>query len=196
VETFDIYLPMDRRQAIAEGRELPDRAEGSALFADISGFTPLAEALAVQLGSQRGVEELTHQLNRVYEALIVQVHRYGGSVIGFVGDAITCWFDGDDGLRATACALAMQRAIAPFAEIEVMSGITAALTIKVGIANGPVRRFRVGDPRIQYIDTLAGDTLRRMSLAEGLARRGAGEVVLDGDGVGGKENCTAAMWMT
>ena len=44
------YLPTDRRHAIADGIELRDRTRGSALFVDISGFTPLAEGLAKDLG--------------------------------------------------------------------------------------------------------------------------------------------------
>ena len=45
------YIPMDRRQALARGRALPDRAEGTALVADISGFTPLTDALVRELGA-------------------------------------------------------------------------------------------------------------------------------------------------
>ena len=33
------YIPMDRRQALVRPREFPDRTQGAALFADISGFT-------------------------------------------------------------------------------------------------------------------------------------------------------------
>jgi PleD family two-component response regulator len=44
-EPVSVYLPMDRRVALAQGESLPDRAEGSALFADISGFTPLTASL-------------------------------------------------------------------------------------------------------------------------------------------------------
>ena len=43
--------------------------------------------------AERGAEELTRTISQVYTALIDEVHRYGGSVIGFAGDAITCWFD-------------------------------------------------------------------------------------------------------
>ncbi|MCA9959319.1 MAG: hypothetical protein KC443_09815, partial [Anaerolineales bacterium] len=64
------YIPMDRRQAIAYGDVLPQRTQGATLFADISGFTPLTEALARELGPKRGAEELTVHLNRVYDALI------------------------------------------------------------------------------------------------------------------------------
>jgi class 3 adenylate cyclase len=111
------YIPMDRRFALAEGRLLPDRTHGAALFADVSGFTQVSGVLAEELGSQRGAEELTGHLNRVFGALIAEAHRYHGSVVSFAGDAITCWFDqsavagGDerDSARLTlTCALAMQ----------------------------------------------------------------------------------------
>ena len=58
---------------------MPDRVRGAALFADISGFTPLTEALADELGPQRGAEELTAHLNRVFHALIDELDRYGGA---------------------------------------------------------------------------------------------------------------------
>ena len=41
METPSVYIPMDRRLALARGEPLPDRTHGAALFADISGFTPL-----------------------------------------------------------------------------------------------------------------------------------------------------------
>ena len=44
------YIPMDRRRAIAQNRELPDRANGAVLFADISAFTPLTATLLKELG--------------------------------------------------------------------------------------------------------------------------------------------------
>lgn len=72
---------------------LPEHTEGAVLFVDISGITPLTETLAQQFGRSHGAELLTRTLNAVYQALIEQVEQqYGGSVIGFAGDAITCWF--------------------------------------------------------------------------------------------------------
>src|SRR3954449_11003610 len=128
MESLLAYIPQDRRHALAQGITLPERTTGAALFADISGFTPLTEALVRALGPQRGAEELPRQLNMIYDALIAQVDQYRGSVLGFSGDAITCWFDdAGDGemrpspavLRATACALVMQQAIQQFAQIEI-----------------------------------------------------------------------------
>jgi adenylate cyclase len=87
------YIPQDRRAAMAFGKDLPENVEGTALFADISGFTPLTEALTDALGLRRGAEELPLYLNAIYDVLIREVERFRGSVIGFAGDAITCWFD-------------------------------------------------------------------------------------------------------
>ena len=50
------YVPQDQVRCLACGESLPDRTNGAALFADISGFTPLTDALAAALGPQRGVE--------------------------------------------------------------------------------------------------------------------------------------------
>jgi hypothetical protein len=36
-----LYLPSDRLHALCSGVTLPATSEGSVLFADISGFTPL-----------------------------------------------------------------------------------------------------------------------------------------------------------
>jgi adenylate cyclase len=180
MENPSAYLPIDRRRALARGEALPGEADGTVLFADLSGFTPLAEALARAYGPRRGADELIRQLNQVYGTLIAEVHRHGGSIIGFSGDAITCWFAGDDpGSRclAVAAALAMQQAIAASATIQIPKAPPITLAIKIAIVAGPVRRFVVGDPRIQLIDVLAGSTLERMDAVEQAAQKG--EVLLD-----------------
>ncbi len=179
MESPAAYIPVDRRLAIAHGQELPGHAFGSTLFADISGFTPLTEALVRALGPQRGAEELPRQLNLIYDALITDVDRYGGSVIGFAGDAITCWFPDDDGHRATACALAIQQTMRQFASVTIPGVAPVAMAIKVAVATGPVRRFLVGDPKIQTVDVLAGETLQRLAAGEHEANKG--EVVVDAE---------------
>jgi len=176
MESPSAYIPMDRRQAIIKNEDLPDRTNGAALFADISGFTPLTEALLKRYGPKRGAEELTRLLNLIYDALVADAHKYGGSVIAFSGDAITCWMDGDDGLWATACGLAMQRTMGQFVTIKTSADETISLAMKAAVATGPVRRFRIGDSKIQFMDVLAGATLDRMAAAEHHAEKG--EVVV------------------
>lgn len=179
MESLLAFIPEDRRIALANGRDLSDRAIGSVLFADISGFTPLTAALAQELGVQRGAEEVLNQINPVYEAIIAELHRFGGSVMGFAGDSITCWLDGDRGARAVACALAMQEAMRPFSTVKTPAGTPISLAIKVAVASGPARRFIVGDPDIQLIDVLAGRTLDHVAGAEKMAEKG--DVVVGGE---------------
>jgi class 3 adenylate cyclase/tetratricopeptide (TPR) repeat protein len=182
------YLPIDRYHAVSRGMLLPERVNGAALFVDISGFTPLAAALADFLGPQRGVEELTRHLNQIYGTLITEVHRYGGTVICFSGDAVTCWFDADPfgvelptgadaqetpaalaALRASASALAMQRAIQTCSTIPTSNGSTVQIGIKIGLAVGAARRFLVGQP---YLDVVAGAIMDRVAAAERCAQPG------------------------
>ena len=170
INRLGAYLPQDRLRAVARGESLPDRATGSAVFADISGFTPLTEALRESLGSRHGAEELTRLLDAVFTALIADVEKYGGSVIGFAGDAITCWFDdahGPAAPRATTSAFALQSAMRAFPQ----------LALKICVATGPARRLAVGDPTLQLFDVLAGETVARMAAGEHLAQRG--EVLVD-----------------
>ncbi|MCB8984884.1 MAG: adenylate/guanylate cyclase domain-containing protein [Ardenticatenaceae bacterium] len=110
---------MDRRHALSRGEDLPGQTTGTALFADLSGFTQLTAAFAEALGKQRGAEEMVRVVKRVFSVLIAEVHRYRGSVINFSGDAITCWFNGGEETkrRAVACGLAMQTGMAAFAHI-------------------------------------------------------------------------------
>ncbi len=171
MDSLSVYIPMDRRQALARRETLPDRCRGAALFADISGFTPLTAVYAQELGPQRGAEELIRRLNQIYDALIRELHWYGGSVISFSGDGLTCWLDGDDGRRALACAQAMQTAMSPFRELLTPGGRRTPLALKAAITVGAARRFLVGQPDIQRLEALAGATLSRLGAAESVAEK-------------------------
>jgi class 3 adenylate cyclase/tetratricopeptide (TPR) repeat protein len=172
IELLRTYVPMDRRQALATGDTLPVDATGSVLLADISGFTPLTEALVAGLGPRRGAEELTKLLNTVYTGLVSRVYHFGGSVVCFIGDALISWFPDDLGVRALACGLQMQRAMKAFQAIAAPQGGRVSLAMKAAVAAGPVHRFLIGDPEIQLLDVLAGATVDRLAEAEHLAERG------------------------
>ncbi|MCA9913691.1 MAG: adenylate/guanylate cyclase domain-containing protein, partial [Anaerolineae bacterium] len=173
------YIPSDRVLALAEGRNLLEKTQGTALFADISGFTPLTEALRHLYGDKLGVERLIDYLNQVFEALIAVVELHGGSVIGFSGDAITCWFDhellgGNQSAahQAVTAALGMQQAMEDFAVIPLQEDTPISLRMKASVATGPAWRFVVGDPTIQLVDVLAGKTILRLATGEQLANQG------------------------
>jgi class 3 adenylate cyclase/tetratricopeptide (TPR) repeat protein len=176
------FIPQEWRYALAANEILPKHARGATLFADISGFTPLSEALVNAYGLRRGAEEIPRTLNQIYTALITEVDRFGGSVIDFAGDSITCWFDNlgfseDASRRASAAALGMQSAVRAFEAINLPGKAPIVMRVKISIAFGPARRFLVGDPAVQRLAVMGGETLLRM--AEGEHLTAPGEVWVD-----------------
>ncbi|HXF63604.1 MAG TPA: adenylate/guanylate cyclase domain-containing protein, partial [Caldilineaceae bacterium] len=186
------YLSIDRRLALATGVALPTRAHGAVLFADISGFTQLTNLLVELYGPRRGAEEATRHLNRVYGALIREVHALGGSVVSFSGDGMLCWFPADEqdsggyaqagslaeaGWRALCAATALHERMAAFQVVALEPGQTTRLGLKVSLAVGEVSRWVVGDPAVQLFDVLAGAPVDRAGAGDQLAARG--ESVLD-----------------
>ncbi len=113
-DTFGRY--MDREIA----RDLLSRPEASRmggvkrevviLFADIRGFTPLAEFLT----PEATISLINRHFSRMIE--VIQAHR--GIIVDFLGDAILAFFDPLDGpleavvRRAIGCALKMQTGMA------------------------------------------------------------------------------------
>ncbi len=169
--SFGVYIAMDRRRELAGAATLPERSTGAALFADISGFTNLTETLSRTLGAKRGAEELSRLLNQVFGPITNAIHLHGGSVISFGGDSVTCWFDGDDGIGATAAALDLHSFIQAFREQEA-SGPASDIDIKVAVVSGSSRRLRVGRAEHSYMDVLAGEVVQRLSSEAELLQRG------------------------
>ncbi len=172
--TVAAFVAPDRLNALAEGKVLPEQVTGSILFADISGFTSLTEAMVDHFGEKDAVDRLTVQINRVFTALIDLVERFNGVVVGFGGDALTCWFQADTGLRAVECAQTMQAQMPQFEAIQVGETKNIALSLKIGITSGTVRRVVIGEPNIQLFDVLAGRPINDLRVV--LAQIKAGEV--------------------
>jgi adenylate cyclase len=168
------YLPADRLAALADQRELPLRASGAVLSVDVVGFTRITEAFASALGARRGAESLAELLNQVYASLIACVEKWHGIVVSFSGDAMRCWFAGDDGRGAVACAGQIQQSMQA---IAIPAAAPLAVAVKAAIVSGEVQRFSLGDPAIQLIDTLAGSLLVRLADLEQIVQ--PGEIIVD-----------------
>ncbi|MFN8456133.1 MAG: AAA family ATPase [Anaerolineae bacterium] len=176
------YIPRDRvENLIHPGMPLPQ--DGVALIADISGFTPLTEALTAGLSPDQGAEELTRALDGVFTPLIEEIHAFRGSVIKFAGDALILWYP--RGVRerraavirrAITSAWRMQQAIKIHGQVPTPIGIVT-LKMKVGLTYGPIKRFNLGLPKYGYEDVLGGVTMDRMAEAEHHAE--AGDIMLD-----------------
>ena len=169
-------LPMDRRLALAAGSSLPEHCTGAVVKADLSGFSSLANRLAAALGPKLGAEELSTCIDPVFAAMIEELHAYGGSIIGFAGDAVTCWFDerpaGAAPARALAGALALERRVAELGGRAARDGERLGLSARIGVAAGPARRVVVGDPSSRVVDLLMGATVARAAAAERAAQGG------------------------
>lgn len=175
---------MDRRHALWRGVPLAEHTVGAVLFADIAGFTAATEAAVQALGPQRGVETLVTLINQIYAALTDEIDRYGGSVVGFAGDALTVWFDGATAAgpaqavrRAVACGLAMHASTHQHLTPELPGGQRLDFGLKAIVASGPIRRLLVGDPALQRTEVLAGATIVRMAAVAQQTR--PGELVID-----------------
>lgn len=149
--------------------------EATLLFADISGFTAMSEQLNAR--GRAGAEEITHIVNGYFTAMVDVLHRNGGSLLKFGGDALLGMFVGEaqeTARYAVQAALDMQRAMFQFADIDTMAG-RFRLRMKVGVHTGQVFAAHVGT-RTQMEYWLVGSTVNHTALAEEAAAEG-GQVV-------------------
>ena len=144
------------------GREM----EISVLFADIRGFTAMAEKLTP--------EKVVEILNQYLDSMEEQVFKHGGMLDKYTGDGMMVLFGApleqpDHAARAVRAALSMQRAAAKVSqrrgdgEMEMVYG--------VGITTGPAVVGHIGSKRrLDY--TAIGDTVNLAARLEGIAPPG------------------------
>ncbi|MDQ3671124.1 MAG: AAA family ATPase [Actinomycetota bacterium] len=103
---------LDAEQATSRaGSVVVERRLVSILFADLAGFTPLAEA--------RDAEDVRELLSRYFDIAAGVVDRYGGQVEKFIGDAVMAVWGTpvtreDDAERAVRAALELVDAVKQF----------------------------------------------------------------------------------
>ncbi|MDM8520804.1 tetratricopeptide repeat protein [Anaerolineales bacterium HSG6] len=188
LETLTVYVPPAvAKLAYEKPHEQPGgtarRFYAATAFADISGFTPLAEKLAVK--GVRGAEELTAILNRVFKALITTIEFHGGQVVKFGGDALSliwpCEPDPtsmqDAVWRAAQAAVGIQATMIRFATVSSRDGDEFSLQMKIGLSAGELLEVHAGGEFGRWEYVLAGAPMANMSSAENLAEKG--EIIID-----------------
>src|SRR4051812_13963769 len=141
---------------------------GSLLFADISGFTALAERLALR--GRSGGEELVETLSRVFAAMIDIAHAHGGQLLKFGGDALLLFFDAADHTRrAAGTAVEMRRALREAVKIPTSVG-PLKLSMSIGVHSGDVAFFLVGSTHRELI--VLGEAATTVIETEGAAQSG------------------------
>ena len=132
------------------------------LFADLSGYTAVAERM--------DPETVKTLVDGALQRLGQEVQRYGGTVDKYIGDNVMALFGApvaheDDAERAVRAALGMQAAMGEVNE-RLPEGVTFAL--RVGLNTGEVLAGAVGD---DY--TVTGDTVNVASRLQTAARPGS-----------------------
>ena len=164
------YTPKHLAEKILRGRSAleGERRQVTVLFADMAGFTSLAE--------RRDPEEVHQIIDRCFDLITAEVHRLEGTINQYTGDGVMALFGApiahEDGpRRAVHAALGIQRAIRDYSKpLEREKGLT--LQMRIGINSGPVVVGRIGDDlRMDY--TAVGDTTNLAARLQQTARPGS-----------------------
>lgn len=163
------YLPaplvtqiVERKRELALGGE---RRDITVLFADVVGFTPLAE--------RQSAETVVTMLNELFTILTEIVFRHGGMVDKFVGDCVMAiWgapdHQDDHARRAVTAAEDMQRWLeAGNASWSERFGFTIELAIGINSGEAVVGNFG-SETRMEF--TAIGDTVNVAARLESIAR--------------------------
>src|SRR4051794_17682987 len=148
----------------APARELPEeRRRVAVLFADLSGYTAVAETL--------DPEALHGLVDRCLRRLGEEVERYGGTVDKYIGDNVMATFGApvaheDDAERAVRAALGMQEAMAEINE-ELGRRHEVSFALRVGVNSGEVVAGAIGGGY-----TVIGDAVNVAARLQSAARPG------------------------
>ena len=139
------------------------------LVADVVGSTAIGEKL--------GPERSKFLIDEVMRIMTEQVRRFDGTVAQLVGDEMLALFGvpvshEDDAERALRAALAIQRALAQYAQ-EVEAAYGVELAVRIGVNTGPVIVGVQGDGDDGYDPFNAlGDTVNVASRLQEVAGQG------------------------
>jgi class 3 adenylate cyclase/tetratricopeptide (TPR) repeat protein len=130
-----------------------ERKQVTVLFVDVSGFTSLSERL--------DPEDVHRLMTRAFDLMLIEVHRYEGTVNQFLGDGIMALFGApvgheDHAQRAVHAALAIRTALEGYqAQLQREQGV--GFQVRQGLNTGLVVVGSIGnDLRMDY--TAVGDT--------------------------------------
>jgi class 3 adenylate cyclase/tetratricopeptide (TPR) repeat protein len=164
------YTPKHLAEKILTSRSAleGERKQVTVLFADVAGFTTLAEQLD---------PEIVHDLiNRCFERITAEVHRFEGTINQYTGDGVMALFGApiaheDSPRRAVHAALGIQRAIHDVAQaLQAERGLT--LQMRIGMHTGLVVVGKIGDDlRMDY--TAVGDTTNLAARLQQMAQPGS-----------------------
>jgi predicted ATPase/class 3 adenylate cyclase len=139
------------------------------ILADVQGSTDLLE----KVGTERWVDIMNH----LFQLLEAEIYRYDGRVDQFRGDGLVAFFGTtvaheDDPERGVLAAMAMQRALRPYAS-DLREREEIELSLRVGVNTGEVIVTSVGDERTYSEDTAMGEAIALAARMEQAADPGS-----------------------
>ena len=159
-EVFGRFVPEEVVETLShsDGILPPQERQATVMFVDIQGFTAISEALRP--------EQIVELLDAFFDSVGSIAARHRGVCISLIGDAALVAFNAPlDNPKHAGSALACARELLARVATAQFAGRT--LTIRIGIATGPVAAGTVGGQgRRSY--TLYGDTV---NLAQRLETR-------------------------
>src|SRR5713226_1350030 len=164
------YTPKHLAQKILTTRSAleGERRQVTVLFADTAGFTTLAEKL--------DPEDVHGIIERCFELITAEVHRFEGTINQYTGDGVMALFGApiahEDGpRRAVHAALGIHRALRDYGkELQGQRGV--GVQMRIGVNTGPVVVGKIGDDlRMDY--TAVGDTTNLAARMQQSARPGS-----------------------
>jgi adenylate cyclase len=173
--SFSRYMPTDLvRSLLAQGvavRPGGEVRELTIMFCDLPGFTTLTEELGPAVGPY-----LTEFLTIASRA----VHRHGGTIDKFIGDAVMAFWNapGEEPLHALkACRAAIELRDAMRLLPRPGRGPGKSPSVRIGINTGPVLVGNIGsDERLSY--TAIGDAVNIASRLEALGKEHDAEILI------------------
>lgn len=131
------FVPAFIEEKRVEG-QLHGQFNGWVAFLDVSGFTPLTET-AFALGDT-GAELMSRELKRIFDPMVNAIHKHGGFIGGFAGDAFMAFFPEDEsaGQRTKAAAQEIIEFFAEHGTSKTRHG-DFNFAVKVGIDKGEIK---------------------------------------------------------
>jgi adenylate cyclase len=175
-EKYERFLPqqlvddvmLDPNKEIAPGGV---RQTVTVLFADLRGFTTLAEATTP--------EAVVDLLNRCFTVMSEVIFRHGGTLDKYIGDGVMALFGAPyaterDAVKAVRAAIDIQRAVVGLNAERRAAGLRE-IGVGIGINTGSaIVGFIGSDTRLDY--TAIGDTVNTAARLEHLAQ--AGQIII------------------
>ena len=180
-ETFGRYVDPRIVERLISGAALATEGQRrvmTVLFCDVKGFVGVSEEMTPQ--------GLVKVMNGYFSTMSAPIHRHGGIIDKYIGDAIMAYWgppftaDADQAQFAGLAALDMLDRVEPFREelpnLLGLKNVPISFDIRIGIATGEALVGSIGS-EVMMSYTVMGDTVNLASRLEGANKLYGGRIL-------------------